>query len=311
MRELVTILGTNIGPKFDISKLKYDKIIIMTDADIDGANITSLLCAFFLKFMPELVSAGKIYKAIPPLYKLEGDVFVKDKRAYKELIEEKISKCVKIYTPDGEKLTKEEVKALLVLNRTYFETLTKASDELSCEPIFLETIICNDQNPNLEKKLREKYKEVTFDKENDLVTGVVEGKLQSIIINNKSYYKKTDDIRTLIFDINKGFIKYRIVEIDKKYGDIERGLLSLGEFFKLCQKFNSSLNIEIRYKGLGELPPADLWETTMNPNNRNLIQMTVQDMQRALEVFEMLHGNDDGNKEMMKNFRIEREELDN
>ena len=67
----------------------------------------------------------------------------------------------------------------------------------------------------------------------------------------------------------------------------------------------------MRYKGLGELPPKQLWETTMSPENRNLLKMTVQDMERELQVFEMLHGKDDGNKEMMRNYKIAREDLDN
>ena len=123
------------------------------------------------------------------------------------------------------------------------------------------------------------------------------------------YHKRIEDLQNLIFNVNKGQIYYRVVEIDKRNGDIDRGIVSLGGMFRLVQRFRPA--IETRYKGLGELPPKQLWETTMNPENRTLIKMTIQDMERELQVFEMLHGRDEGNKEMMRNYKIAREDLDN
>ena len=308
MKALVTIIGANIGSRFDIESLKYDKIIIMTDGDIDGANITSLLCAFFLKHMPKLVEAGKIYKALPPLYKLEGGVFVADKKKYIELMEERISKSVKIYDLKGNQLSRNEVKSLLMVNRTYPEILENTASNFSTDPLFMEFLVAHRNDKNFEKLLAKNYPEITITDNGSFISGIVDNKLQSIVIN-KSYNRRIEDLQKLIFDVNKGNLYYRVVEIDKRNGDIDRGIVSLGGLFRLVQRFRPK--IEMRYKGLGELPPKQLWETTMSPENRNLIKMTVQDMKRELEIFEMLHGKDDGNKEMMRNYKIAREDLDN
>lgn len=308
IKALVTVIGTNIGSKFDMKGLKYDKIIIMTDGDVDGANITSLLCAFFIKHMPELVEAGKIYKALPPLYKLKGDIFVNDKKAYIELMEERISKSVKFYTLKDELLTRTQVRQLLMANRLYEEILENTASNLSADPLFTEFLVAHFNDKNFIKLLAKNYPEISVEEDGSFVSGIVDNKLQSILIN-KMYYKRIEDLQNLIFNVNKGQIYYRVVEIDKRNGDIDRGVVSLGGMFKLVQRFRPA--IETRYKGLGELPPKQLWETTMNPENRTLIKMTIQDMERELQIFEMLHGRDEGNKEMMRNYKIAREDLDN
>ena len=308
IKELATIIGTNVGARFNIDDLKYDKIIIMTDGDIDGANITSLLCAFFLKHMPKLVEAGKIYKALPPLYKLEGGVFVTDKKKYIELMEERISKSVKIYDLQGNQLSRTEVRALLMVNRTYPDILENTASNFSTDPLFMEFLVAHQKDKNFEKMLAKHYPEIKITDNGSFVSGIVDNKLQSIVIN-KSYYRRIEDLQELIFNVNRGNLYYRVVEIDKRNGDIDRGVVSLGGLFRLVQRFRPK--IEMRYKGLGELPPKQLWETTMSPENRHLIKMTIQDMERELQVFEMLHGKDDGNKEMMRNYKIAREDLDN
>ncbi len=308
LHALISILGTNIGSKFNIANLQFDKIIIMTDGDVDGKNITSLLNGLFMKHMPEIIRAGKLYKALPPLYKLKGGVYVTDKKEYIELMEERISKSVKIYRPDGEQLTRSEVRQLLLINRLYQETLVMTSVNLSADLLFTEFLIRHINAPNLDKLLKAQYPEIKVSEDKTSVTGIANGKRQSIILDHM-FEKRTADLRKLMFDVNKGNIYCRVVEIDKRNGDIDRGIVSLGALMILVSRFRPT--IETRYKGLGELPPKDLWETTMNPNNRTLLKMTTQDIERDLQIFDMLHGTDDGNKEMMRNFKIDREDLDN
>ena len=98
MNTLVRVLGTNIGPKFDISKLYFDKIIIMSDSDSDGYNIASLICAFFMYHMPEIINQGHLYKAVAPLYKLKNKEhpFVHDKRGFIDVFEDNIRNYVTI-----------------------------------------------------------------------------------------------------------------------------------------------------------------------------------------------------------------------
>ena len=111
--------------------------------------------------------------------------------------------------------------------------------------------------------------------------------------------------------MNKSSLK-RGNEIEKEITELQNeiGKLSIGEFFQRVQKYQPK--IEMRYKGLGELSSDDLYETTMNPNNRILIQLTVKDMEEELKQFEILHGNaDEERKAMVAKFKLDREYLDN
>jgi DNA gyrase subunit B len=83
IKSMIATFGCGIGDDFDITKLRYDKIIILTDADVDGAHISTLLLTFFYRFMPELIKQGKIYKGLPPLYKVEYEAVVKGKKSKK------------------------------------------------------------------------------------------------------------------------------------------------------------------------------------------------------------------------------------
>ena len=124
---------------------------------------------------------------------------------------------------------------------------------------------------------------------------------------DKIFYKKCSKLLDLI---NENEYKYYTVL--ENYNGIynEIGKLSIGEFFQRVQKYQPK--IEMRYKGLGELSSDDLYETTMNPNNRILIQLTVKDMEEELKQFEILHGNaDEERKAMVAKFKLDREYLDN
>ena len=124
---------------------------------------------------------------------------------------------------------------------------------------------------------------------------------------DKIFYKKCNKLLELI---NENEYKYYTVL--ENYNGIynEIGKLSIGEFFQRVQKYQPK--IEMRYKGLGELSSDDLYETTMNPNNRILIQLTVKDMEEELKQFEILHGNaDEERKAMVAKFKLDREYLDN
>jgi len=309
LRELIHVMKCNIGEKFDINKLYYDKIIIMTDSDIDGFHITSLLCTFFLVHFPEIIKQGKLYKAIAPLYRIKDKKkpFVITKKEYVEVYENRISSSVKIIDPNTNKvLNSEEVQDLLLKNRIYYDTLYRLASHFSLNPILLEFIIANYDKSDFKKKLNQRFPEITI--EDKVISGIVDNKFQIVQIND-FFERKIEEMKTLIEKVNEGKLYYKINEIVNGQ-NVERGIMSLGQFFMFIKKFQPE--ILTRYKGLGELDPNELWETTMDPNKRVLIRLTMEDVEEEIRKFRVLHGNvAEERRKLMEHFKIDRDDLDN
>jgi DNA gyrase subunit B len=309
-RVLTTLLKCNIGERFDISKLWYKKIIIMTDSDIDGHRITSSLCAFFLRHMPQIIEQGYLYKAIAPLYKLKHKKkqFVMNKQQYVELIEENIRDNIIIINPKTKILYKDkEVQELLLNNRYYLDELRRTANHFAVHPFIIEFVAIHMGDSNFKNQLKKKFSELDID-ENNVLSGIYEGKYQ-ILIMDKIFEKRLENLKKYIHNVNNDNMYFIIHE---KYGDKveDKGLMSLGAFLTMSQKFQPK--IEIRYKGLGELNAEDLRDTTLNPNNRILIQLTMNDVEKEMEIFKVLHGDEsDERKKLMEHFKINIEDLDN
>ena len=309
LKSLVAILGCNIGSRFDISKLKYNKIIIMADSDSDGFNITSLMCAFFMVHYRPLVEAGYVYKAVAPLYELKDkkNRFVRNKKEYIDVFEQAVKKAVIVYNDKtGEELNDDQVQDLLFINRPYLEELNKAASQLSINPLLLEYIILHRNDKSFYKEFKRRYPELIIDDDN-VLSGIYDGRYQ-ILIMDKIFEKRVKIIEKYLFEYNK----YTHLFIKEKTSDglVSKGTMSVGEFMTSIQKFQPI--IKKRFKGLGELDSSDLCATTLDPNNRILIRLTTSDMDREMDIFDMLHGSDsDARKKFMKNVTITREELDN
>jgi DNA gyrase subunit B len=194
LKSLIIAMGTNIGEQFDITKLRYHRLVIMTDADVDGAHIRTLLLTFFYRYYPALITGGHVLIAQPPLYSL------------------KYGKNMKYAYNDEEK---EKILAEISKNQVNNTTAKAAAKKTKTEE--------NAETPADES---------------------AEGEIQGLEING---------------------IK---------------------------------VNIQ-RYKGLGEMNPEQLWETTMNPKNRMMKRVTIEDAELANEVFEVLMGDEVGPR---KNF---------
>lgn len=307
--KLVKVLGCNIGERFDITKLRYNKIIIMTDADIDGHRITSLVCVFFICHLPKLVEAGLVYKSVPPLYKITNKKkpFILDKNEYVSIFEERIRGAVKLINPDNNKVfDNEQMKDFLLKNRNYIEDLHRLANHFAIEPMLMEFLVIHGEDSDFRKKFKKKFPELDIDNEN-VLSGVYNGKYQ-ILIMDKIYQKRIAAFRNYFTEVNdKAY--YKVAEIvDGK--PVDRGLMTIGEFMTMCHKFQPS--IEQRYKGLGELAASDLRDTTLDPENRLLIKLTMEDLKKEIEKFRVLHGDDsDERKKLMEHFKISLEDLDN
>lgn len=335
--EYVRRLKTNFGPKFNIKNCYYDKIIIETDSDIDGHGITSYVCTFHVLYMPEIITSGRLYKSVPPLYRIQTTgknekEFVRDKNEYVEIYQDKIIKNYHVCLGTGKKkeeMKKDLFKKFIYDTQEYQDELIRISKHFAVNKFLIERIaafialncvkVNNDSIvlPNMDKlfennkfklELTEfiqlKYPEIKISGNNSL-RGIVDGRFQSISINNR-FLKKVEDILYV-------YIDYAYELSVKENNQKDYTVMSVGEFLDQANKYKPA--IKTRYKGLGEMNSKQLWETTLNPDNRILIQLTMEDCEREMEIFQKLHGEgkrySDMRKDMMKSYKINRNDLDN
>lgn len=326
-RDLVKILGCNIGASFDINKLRYNKIIILTDADIDGAGITSLISAFFVRYLPELVDAGILYKAISPLYLVNSKKkpFINNKTEYVELFRDNIIKNYKIstITRDGLiNMSKSDITEFLLDTTNYSDDLIKVAKHYRVNKFLIETVSafiklnCPDGMDDIYKDnktltrfielIQKDFPEITVKiKDNHIsIRGVIDGRFQSLRINNR-FIRKCKLI-------NEVYSKYGVI-LSVKEKDTTPTNMTIGRFIDATKRYVPA--ILNRFKGLGESDPEELWETTLNPDNRVLIQLTFDNVESDLIKFGILHGDSSAEKiarkNMMRGYQINREELDN
>lgn len=327
-RQFVEKLGCNIGPKFDITKCNYDKIIMLTDADIDGAGITSGICSFFHRHLRPLVEAGMLYKAITPLYKTtdKNNEYVVSKQDFISIFEKKLLKKFKIApvyigSNDIEYISKDEFSNFLYATSDYEWLLGKFAKHFKNKDLLIEkiaiflhklsvefdnpidTLLNNDDiRREFTIYLQEDYPELYL--KGNKIMGIVDGRHKIMLINNDIYSKSQELFP--IFDIYGGLLLVKEKEKDEKG-------LSILEFFKYVTKYIPK--IVHRYKGVGEADGNVLWDTTLNPDTRTLIQMTSDDVEKEAAVFDKLYGDKKQNKIdrklMMKNFKLRRDEIDN
>lgn len=329
--DLVKILRCGIGENFDINKLYFNRINIMTDADIDGSNITGGILAFMYKYYRPLIEAGYVYKVFSPLYKIadKNHPFVANKSEMTKLYHKKIMKSYKIRL-NGMKewFSKDEFYQFLIDTYDYRDDLILAAD--SCGKInkFLVEAVCafltitgkvrddldyddietifKDQKTlkDMKKVLNDrKFNEVDID-ETGRFTGIIDGKAVILKLSQR-FYKKTNSL----IDV---FKKYGyLLDVSEKDG--KPVVMTIGEFLDHTMKLVPI--IETRYKGLGELNADELWSTTLDVSKRVSVRFTVEDFERELGIFELTHGESKQNRidrqEMMKHFKIRREDLDN
>ena len=308
VRCLITALGTGVGPDMEPDKVRYHKIIIMTDADVDGSHIRTLLMTFFYRHMKSLIEQGYLYIAQPPLYKISRGrelLYLKEERAYEKWLVKKISEDFQVKVKgkkeafEGEKFRKMFLK--IMQKKNYIELLERKS-----YPRFLIDLLIKEGLDSLEF-LQDK-------KEMKRIRSLVEAKGLQIELDKDEEYEAYElGIR---FQINGMSIncKVNLALVDsveyknlyKIYKELEGfrpsyEVLSNGESVVienenklveyLHEKGKKGVSIQ-RYKGLGEMAPGQLWETTMNPENRALLKVSIRDAVEAEEIFHTLMGDE-------------------
>ncbi len=315
---LITALGCGIGTsEFDPEKLRYHSIVIMTDADVDGSHIRTLLLTFFFRQMRELVERGHVYIAQPPLYKIakgKQEQYLKDDDELNEFLTNAAIESSKLHISSGAPaLPGEQLESLVVNYRNVMAIISKLSrlypEEILEELIYLPTIELEDfsnqetmetwvksltqtvNRLNEESKSHRYSIEVAEDKERHQFVPVLsimahgienQIKLSSDLFES-SDYKKMRELGERIGDlIEEGAYVAK--------GERNFEVSSFKEAFEwIIAESKKGYNIQ-RYKGLGEMNPEQLWETTMDANNRRMLKVTVEDAIAADQIFTCLMG---------------------
>lgn len=327
-RNFVKVSRMGIGPTFNLSKSYFDKYIIMTDADIDGHGIAEGMCLFFLYLMPEVVENGMLYRAVTPLYKLRRNGKTRFAITKEELVGLYQNDIIKNYNAafvgwdPKQNISKNEFKEFIYDTDEYPEMLTHLAKHFKVNKRMIERVCAflvykfpdihidfniEEYFDNQEfikdfmEMLQKSFPELTLN--GNCVRGIIDYKYQSMYINNRFIRK----VSTL-FDIYRQY-GYSLIVDDKK----QKTQMSISEFIDTSSKYR--YEILQRFKGLGELDSDDLWETTLNPNTRTLIQLTTDDLEKELDTFHKLNGPGSKDakrrKDMMKGYRIKLSDLDN
>jgi DNA gyrase subunit B len=323
IRTIVTALGTGIGDEnFDISKLRYGKLIIMTDADIDGAHIRTLLLTFLFRQMPKLIESGFVYIAQPPLYRVKKgkkEIYIDKEEDMNRFLLDNGMEDVELQIMTSKK-TKSLSKAELKQLSNYMLDMENLRRSVERKGVTMrEYIGLRDQHGQLPISLisvnGERYfaydeKEVaeyerTLEKNNHKKGEACQNSNNSLE-NDYSIleFAEAKEIKSLLKKISKlGIDISRYYSAPKsqnksdepkcfsiKVEDKEYPCISLIEAFeKIKEVGQRGLNIS-RFKGLGEMNPEQLWRTTMNPKTRNLIQVTLEDTVEAENICTTLMG---------------------
>jgi DNA gyrase subunit B len=284
---MITALGCGIGEEYDEEKLRYHKIIIMTDADVDGSHIQTLLLTFFFRYFRSIIEKGYLYLAQPPLYRYKKgkkEIYFKDDRVmndyliengvesiensaigYKDLIA--FYKMVDHYRGSLEAL--ERRYALVDLIRHFIENPDIIGLDTKAMLKEVESFLSATGNNILSKQVS--------DDEVHLFVQTDSG-LEELRIN--------DELFSAPHFVEANYVYQKIKEWEI---DIEGDILDQLDAIKEYAKKGSYIQ---RYKGLGEMNPEQLWETTMTPENRVLLRVTIDDAETASDAFQLFMGDE-------------------
>jgi len=325
---IISALGAGVEQAdFNLEKLRYHKVIIMTDADVDGSHIRTLIMTFFYRQMPQLVENGHLYIAQPPLYKItkgKSIQYLRDERSYEKYIITKISEEFKVkMNRQKEYISGEKFRKFLyriIAKKNFIQLLERKN-----YPFFLIDILLSsgvedtdflrkkNQLEKIQSLLTEKgiTSDLSLDEEHGLhelavsfqINGMnVSCKVNSDLITSAEYrnlckiHKELENFRAP-FHVLSNSEKVKI--------ENEAKLLDF-----LFQRAKKGVVIQ-RYKGLGEMAPQQLWETTMDPEERYLLKVTIQDAVEADKIFTILMGEDvESRRNFIEENALEAQNLD-
>ena len=306
---LVMALGTGIGrDEFDISKLRYHKIVIMTDADVDGAHIRTLLLTFFFRQMPELIEGGYLYIAQPPLYKVargKSEVYLKDQTALDDYLIDQGTEGAVLRLKSGEEIAGQDLRRVV-------EGARQVKRILDAFPTHYPRHILE------QAAIAGAFQQGAVDGDLQAVADAVAARLDLIAVEYERGWqgrqtqdkglrlarvlRGVEEVRTLDGAVLRSGEARRLGEMTGSLRDIYRdparlvrkereteinGPLDL--LAAILAEGEKGLSLQ-RYKGLGEMNPDQLWETTLDPEARTFLQVKVDDVAEADDLFTKLMG---------------------
>ena len=307
---MIAALGTSIGPdEFDISKIRYHKIIIMTDADVDGSHIRTLLLTFFFRQMPELIEAGYLYIAQPPLYRAkrgQSETYLKDDKELDDYLTRNGSEGATLHLSNGSSLAGNDLVSLVDKAREAKAMIAVLSRRIGSQIVTEQCAIAGVMGPHgfdhakdaasyvaqrlnqLSDNLKQGWTgEYNASEQNITFKRTVRGVTEVYVLDAQLI--KTPEARELdgmVGDLQEAYGKPAVLETKDSKETID-GPTKLSELIQQIGKKGLAVN---RYKGLGEMNPDQLWETTLDPNQRTLLQVKINHSEEAAEVFSTLMG---------------------
>ncbi len=308
---LITALGTGIGrDEFNLAKLRYHKVIIMTDADVDGAHIRTLLLTFFFRQMPELIELGHLYIAQPPLYKVargRSEVYLKDQAALESYLIEQGIDGAALRLGDGSVIAGADLARVVEEARVTRATLNAFPTQYS-RTILEQTTIAGALGPGV------------LDADPQGAADRVAARLDMIAAEYERGWqgRPTQDRGIRLWRVLRGVEEARVIDgfalrsaearrlsaltpgLQETYGaiatltrkDREQAIHGPIELLDaVMREGEKGLSLQ-RYKGLGEMNPGQLWETTLDPEARTLLQVRVEHREDADEIFTKLMGDE-------------------
>lgn len=338
IRTLITALGTGIGADdFDLQKLRYHRIILLADADVDGSHIRTLLLTFFYRQLPKIIEAGYLYIGQPPLYKVKKgkkEKYIKDDATLEDYLIELGVEGIKVTTKGGKKeltgagltkATKQLIrysKILDLLKRRFDPRIVDSM--IVASEITPKTLSGKKEGMDVELDRIAAYLNKRYPELNDFNVDVVEDKERQA---NKIIYKT----------MWNGFPRETVIDIEflasaeiKELASLNKAFLDIGKSpFQISHNGDShevndlqgvksfvlaegSKGQDIqRYKGLGEMNPEQLWSTTLNPETRRLLSVRVDDAVEADNIFTVLMGDEvEPRREFIENNALNVRNLD-
>ncbi len=307
-------LGTSIGPdEFNLDKIRYHKIVIMTDADVDGSHIRTLLLTFFFRHMPSVIDKGYLYIAQPPLFKVKrgnaGELYLKDERGLEDYLIDTAVSDLTIIDGNGAPRKGNDFRDVLQNARKIRNSINALTQKAGNRRAVEQAAISGAFDDRIfeDEKLGESYALKATARLN-----AIAGK------NEKNWTGSFHPVTGYLFERSTRGVKDKVkITPDRIRSpdarrlhdtldwlqDVFAGPAELKDGEKILLRANGpaalydgvleyarkGLSIQ-RYKGLGEMNPEQLWETTLDPNVRTLLQVRVDDAQKAADIFSTLMG---------------------
>ncbi len=299
VKTIISALGCGIGDDIDLSKLRYSKIVLMTDADVDGSHIRTLLLTLFYRYMPALIDAGHLYIAQPPLYRIrvgKQQFYVKDDREFEQILLKRIKDVGILICADGREYKGSMLMDLLRVLKSYEESyrsiIRKKGEDIVNVLLKLkvreEDLRDESKVEEVVKKLSKELHDYSISAKYDELEGAydivfTDEQLDRRVIIDADFLSSLS-YKQLVEGINIA------LPVTVKIGNKQKTLGRVDQIYDIMMDLvKEGMEVQ-RYKGLGEMNPEQLWDTTMNPETRRLIRVTIEDAAETDRIFSVLMG---------------------